>query len=83
MSNNNSFWGKRFGGEAIGKGLIFTPKQLGSGPSISGNHQVALEPNSPRAKQSAHDKKEFARRGQPAIVYANGRRVAGPIWHVA
>ena len=83
MSNHNRFWGARFGGESTTKGFIFPVKQLSSGVSISGPHQIAPEPNSPRAKQAERDRKEFALRGIPTIVYnGRGKRVAGPIWSV-
>lgn len=84
MSNHNSFWGARFGYAHKSGDTAFVVKQMGCGKEGQGPHQLPWDPNSPRAKQSAHDKKEFARRGQPTIVFDAKRcRVEGPIWKVA
>lgn len=85
MSNNFKFWGLRFGSNAgATKGLVYTVKQMTSGQSISGPHQIAPEPNSPRAKQSTYDRDEFARRGPPSFTYDfKGKKIAGPTWSVA
>lgn len=81
MSNNNEFWGNKFGAETVAKGRVFPVKQLSSGVSISGPHQIPPEPNSPRAKQADADKKSFAKNGRPYfIINARGKKVSGPHW---
>lgn len=70
MSNSNRYWGKKYGSISLRSmdpkrpergpwGPIFSPRQMTSGPSNSGPHQVGLIPNSPAAKRAAADKARF------------------------
>ena len=75
MSNKNKFWGSRFGFVSKVGELVFPVKQMTTGPSISGPHQVQPDPNSPRGKQAAADREKFIREGRPVHYHRSGKRV--------
>lgn len=84
MSNNNKFWGKRFGGvkvETINKETVvsnvFRVKQLTSGQPRSGPHQIGIDPKSPIGQMAERQRKLFQQVGRAILYYnENGRRVA-------
>lgn len=69
MSNNNNYWGKQFGTRHSDGTPAFKLKKMANGANISGPHQLSFAPNSPRARQSKHDKELFAKNGMPVIVH--------------
>lgn len=82
MSNNNIYWGRRFGyysehkpkGQSYPWGYCLTVRQMTSGRSNTG-----VSVNRPALAQSVRDKKAYAAMvaaiGRPVIYYFGGKRV--------
>ncbi len=80
MSNNNSYWGKRFGylkKETEGKTEILLPSfrtnQRGHGKINSGPHQLPLDPRTADGIRAANDRAEFAKNGRPTLYYNSNK----------
>lgn len=67
MSNNNSYWGNKFGFIHKDGTLAFVVRQLSSGKSNSGQHQTAPDPRGPIAEQSKRDKAKYQLNGMPVL----------------
>ncbi len=70
MSNNNAFWGKRFGYSHKDGTMALVKRQLSSGISRAGTSQ-----NSAETIRSKRDKERFKLLGRPTMHVTNsGRR---------
>lgn len=73
MSNNNAFWGKRFGfmdpsvpkGQSYARGPTLRARQFSSGANRNNPSK-----NRPETAQSRRDKELFKLRGRPTIVHS-------------